>query len=774
MNSFVMQSMPGGSVRRRRALRLLGFAILCAACGLPPDAPSPETLELSHDLVLELPRAEVHRELHGIDFGEEGSRGPLVTGWSWNERSAETGVSFVWSEGDASSLDLFLVEPRQVRVEFVARPYPFPDGSPQAVEPRVSGRSLAEIELTAGFHRYAFDLPAQFLEPGWNRLTFAYRYLASPRELGQGADDRRLAVAWDRLQIRPATYVRMEDARSRIAPGPSLRVPFGTGIAWYVELPDEAWLTVGRRRIEGDTPGRLEVHAAIDGAVRQGKRESLARLEAAHEPRVVPIPGNGARLVRLAVHSVAEDPTRPASGAFVVERPEIRLSGAIQKPTAKEWVRDAEGRRSAPEAPRRPLVLIYLVDTLRADRVGVYGAERPLTPEIDAFAAEATLFERAVAQAPWTRPASASVLTGLTPLGHGVQTLDDRLTDEAVTLQEILQEAGYRTAAFSTNGHVTPRTGFGQGFEDFYFFTWNPPSSEVTEGVTQWLDEIEKEGEDRPLFLYVHTLDPHAPYQPPEDLRERFAPAVDDPRAGTHDYMVRTFGAKGEERRRMVSALAPLYDAEVAANDRSFGALLNVLRDRGLYDGALIVFVSDHGEELDEHGFLGHGNNLHGESLNVPLIVKWPGQATGARVAPRVQHVDLMPTILAHLGLESPAGMDLPGLDLALVRDAEPGSVPERSAVSHLDYEERRAVSVLRGDWKLIEPRSPRAGRHPHLYRVTVDPAERRDLHEERPVRAGWLASLLRAVEQASPGLAAEEAELDEETRKSLEALGYF
>lgn len=744
------------------------LALLGGACGSEAPTPAPEALRPGYDLTLELPRAQVHREPAGFDFGGDNPREGLVSGWSWNERSETTGDTFVWSDGASSSLHLFLVEPRDLRIELRVRPYPNPSGPRQALRPRLGEDwSHPEIELSPGFREYGFEIPAEALRAGRNRLTFGYRRVASPRELGRGPDDRRLAVAWDRLEVRSAAYAPMEGAAPRIEPEGTLRVPLGTGIDFFLELPGEAWLTLASVALDGG-PGHLDLHVATDGEVDVGKAPA-ARLETGEGPRAVPLPGQGRRLVRLSLHAVADDPGRPASGAVVLERPEVRF----------RKTRDPMGGEGAagPESPatsRRPLILIYLVDTLRADRVGVYGAERPLTPEIDAFAGGSTLFERVVAQSPWTRPSSASVLTGLTPLGHGVQTLQDSLPEEAVSLPEILQQAGYRTAAFSTNGHVTLRTGFGQGFDDFYFFTWNPPSSEVHQGIVEWLDEIESQGEDRPLFLYVHTLDPHAPYAPPEDLRERFAPDVDDPKAGTLEFMQRAYGEKGAERRRLVGMLPPLYDAEVAANDRSFGRLLDVLRERNLYDDALLVFVSDHGEEFDEHGFLGHGNNLHGESLNVPLLIKWPGQSTGRRVAHRAQHVDLVPTVLAHLGLEAPEGVDLPGLDLARLVAAAGDSVPERSAISHLDYEERRALSVVRGDWKLIEPRSAKAGRHPLLYQVTEDPDELRNLQEERPVRAGWLASLLREISRTGESLEAGETVLDEETRKSLEALGYF
>jgi arylsulfatase A-like enzyme len=419
--------------------------------------------------------------------------------------------------------------------------------------------------------------------------------------------------------------------------------------------------------------------------------------------------------------------------------------------------------------PPRPNVIIYLVDTLRADRLGCYGGVKPVSPSIDGFAAGATLFEQAVAQASWTRPSVTSVLTGLEPLAHGVQTLDDRLADAAVTLPEILHAAGYRTAAFSTNLHVTPETGLAQGFDDFELLSETPRSEAVNRRVLAWLA---KNRGASPFFLYIHTLDPHAPYEPPSDLRQRFAPGV-APQAGSHDEVLRAYAARGDERQRKVVQLSALYDAEIAGNDRSFGALLAALRRQEIYDPALIVFVADHGEEFDEHGFLGHGHDLYGETLDVPLIVKWPLQTRGERVRSLAQHVDLLPTILRACGLRPPAG--LPGTDLYALAGtpAATSASAGRQVFSHLNYDERVGMSVVAGDWQLILPLSRKLGREPELYRRDTDPGDRNNLAEDDEVRAGWLQSQIRLEMLRSRGLEAERVPVDDETKAALHALGY-
>ncbi|MFW6206747.1 MAG: sulfatase, partial [Gemmatimonadota bacterium] len=208
--------------------------------------------------------------------------------------------------------------------------------------------------------------------------------------------------------------------------------------------------------------------------------------------------------------------------------------------------------------------------------------------------------------------------------------------------------------------------------------------------------------------------------------------------------------------------------------DRCFGELLEILERRGLRDDTLVVFLSDHGEEFDEHGDLGHGNNLYDESLRVPLIVdlpgarrREPGEAAQRRGGP-ASPVDVPATILAAL--------DLPGLPEMEGRDLfASGRDAPRPVFAHLDYEGRRGVAVVLGPWKLIVPSTGALGRSPELYHLGRDPAERHDLAAERPVRAGYLETLVRRHLLGAGGSAPAEAlEASPELREGLEALGYL
>ena len=825
---------------------LLGVACALSACG--GGAPPPDARPLG-DLAAEIAVAQVHLEVPAIDLGTAAARPHLVTGWSWDEGGGSD-APFVWGVGERSVVRFFLTEPRDLAVRLRGRPLTFDGSTPQTVEILVDGRPTApatRLVLDPGLHSYTVTLPEDSLQAGFNTLDLRYAWARSPRELGISNDGRALAVAWYELAFSPIPPPAASDgdraAGVSVTSEPSpvsdqggaatVRLPFGAGVDVFVRVPtppgSRTLLAIDRLRavsatgslvVEIEEEGTEPVRAARVGpATRSGRRVLLDLPLRPAEPRVIgegnarergeepPRADGGTRLLRIGLWAVPQEPG--TAGALELRMPRLLTTA----PAADDQVPEGQAGAAADRTPTpdsspgssgepgqapagagsgdlRPNVIVYLVDTLRADRVGVYSGtggiparpagERSLTPAVDAFAADGgVVFDEAIAQAPWTRPTVATLLTGLGPLAHGVTTLEDRLADDALTLPEILRQAGYRTAAFSTNWHVTEATGMAQGFDDFIFLPDAIHSEAVERHVVRWLDEHrEPAGPARePFFLYVHTLDPHAPYEPPADLRRRFAPEA-PPDAGSRAYLERIYAATGPgtaaERAELMAPIPALYDAEVAGADRGFGMLLDALRARGLYDDTLIVFLADHGEELGEHGHLGHGYDLYRETLHIPWIVRLPGgERPGGRahVAARVQQTDLLPTLLGALGVTAPA--DLPGVDLFA------GSPPSgRPAFSHLDYEGRRALSVAIGPWTAIEPLSAAFGRWPELYELERDPNELVSLggwDPREPVRLGFLRTLIRRhLAGGDSGALAETTEIDPATRRGLEALGYL
>jgi arylsulfatase A-like enzyme len=306
----------------------------------------------------------------------------------------------------------------------------------------------------------------------------------------------------------------------------------------------------------------------------------------------------------------------------------------------------------------RSNVLLVSIDCLRADHVGCYGYARPTTPTIDSLAARGYLFRRAIAQSSWTLPSHASLLTSLYLKSHGVGTSRDALSSQALTLAEVLRDAGYCTAAVVSGGLLAPAYGLSQGFDLYDAVCCTPASTDPRNWCTDsraraWLER----GCRAPFFLFLHYWDVHAPYEPPAPYDTLFAP-------GTHGDSD-AGGFSGNERGRMTAASArrdscvALYDGEIAQTDRYLSKLFRELRELGLSENTLVVVTSDHGDEFQEHGGAGHGHTLFQELVHVPLIWACPGGAAHPRkVDEVVQSIDIAPTVLEFLGLEAPAQME--------------------------------------------------------------------------------------------------------------------
>jgi len=404
--------------------------------------------------------------------------------------------------------------------------------------------------------------------------------------------------------------------------------------------------------------------------------------------------------------------------------------------------------RASAEAPN---LVVLVVDTLRYDRLGAYGNERGLTPNIDALAQRGTLFERAYSAAPWTWPSTASILTGLTPAEHGVQSHQAcYLADALDTLPEALQREGWTTGGFSANPLISASKAFDQGFERFESYEWKH-ADVVMDDAISWLREI---AEWR-FFLYLQVVDPHD-YRPSQQNERRFAP---DPPEGFSRKGVRSLLGKevlGEayERERMerwVAHLEDLYDACVADVDRELGRLIAELEAQGQLDNTIFVVTSDHGEEFLDHGLLYHGSQLHRELVGIPLVIAGPGVAAGQRVDRRVENRFLAPTLLAHFGLEAPGNLE--GVDL-LDAEAVEAASREASFVTTSQGIWRRADGP---DWRNLDmhgvrlgdelflwlPEAPDGTSPVALFDLAADPDALVDLSGERPERCEALRGVV-------------------------------
>ncbi len=301
----------------------------------------------------------------------------------------------------------------------------------------------------------------------------------------------------------------------------------------------------------------------------------------------------------------------------------------------------------------RPNIVVVVVDTLRADHVGCYGAARPTTPNLDrTLAARGVVLERAYAQAPWTIPSVASLMSARWPgelwRGDGESyTLPGRLPVLAAELGKL----GYETAGFFANPTLLRENGFARGFETF--FTPDDPraalerlhADELTRRVRGWLDVRGA----RPFFVYAHYMDPHDPYQNPDNAggRSPFDPHYRGSMAGTFVHGLYLGKLALQDPPADVAHLSALYDDEVRYWDRSFGAFMEAF-DEDLLRQTLFVVTADHGEELHDHGGWKHGRTLFEEQLRVPLVFRWDGQLpAGKRLPQPARLMDVAPTLLA-------------------------------------------------------------------------------------------------------------------------------
>lgn len=512
--------------------------------------------------------------------------------------------------------------------------------------------------------------------------------------------------------------------------------------AW-IEVPEHAVLRVDRVARRGGS-GRLRV------SVLGTQAEERVEWDDGSTPAGVALEPGPAR---LRFENLSE-------GSWVVVRPRIEVP------------------RAAPSAPTespvaaKPLnVVLYLIDTLRADHLATYGYPRATSPSIDDFARSAVVFERAQAQSSWTRPAVASIFSGLEAWRHGANHRNEGMAEEVDTLAERFQAAGYYTGAVITNPNVARSYGFGQGFETFQRLAGGRNSSENVAGTAaEWLDAAQRSTPAKPFFLYLHTVDPHAPYRPAPAFQERFAARVERLEVGTLAFLRRLGLGQEPVTPGILRDLIDLYDAEVAENDAGFGSLIEQLRRRELLDSTLVVLVSDHGEEFHEHGGFEHGKTLYQDQLHVPLVVRVPGSGAGRRVNDLVQQVDLYPTLLDLAGL--PAGIDSQGLSLRpLLEGGRLAS--EREFVATMDVDRVVKSSLLRWPWKLVRhEQGPQEGTR-QLFDLSRDPTEQVDRSAEQPFWADYLTARL-TQRLSAPRVKRAEVPEDEELQKDLKALGYL
>jgi arylsulfatase A-like enzyme/uncharacterized membrane protein YbhN (UPF0104 family) len=466
----------------------------------------------------------------------------------------------------------------------------------------------------------------------------------------------------------------------------------------------------------------------------------------------------------------------------------LMAAGAVQHQRAAANAKTARPRPPPPSAASN--LILIVVDTLRADHLPSYGYGAIQTPALDRFARDAVRFESAFANASWTRPSFASILSGRFPSSHRTIGKSDALPDSLTTLPEALRDGGYTTLGVVTNFNIAPFFNFQQGFDRYTYLEPDfvlgandsaaklllvqalrqaiesyrstrgtvPVGSAYQDAQTvnrAVLGELDRRPAS-PFFLFVAYMDPHDPYYP-------------------HPYDGTAYARAAHPRPAPSEAanLIRLYDGEISYWDEQFGALITELQRRGSYDSSAIVVTSDHGEEFQEHGGYWHGTTLYDEALHVPLFVKLPQNRQAGSVATQlVQSIDLMPTLLGLAGVPVPAGVQ----GHELFRDN-----PSVFAEESLEGNVLKALRLKRAgsQVKLISanPDNPRGRKPFELYRVDQDPSEKVDLASGEPDLLEFTRDALRdqAAGAARGRATARKVDVDVDTRnvERLRALGY-
>ena len=455
----------------------------------------------------------------------------------------------------------------------------------------------------------------------------------------------------------------------------------------------------------------------------------------------------------------------------------------------------------------KPNIILIVMDAVRAKHLSCYGYHRPTAPNLERFAERSVVYETAISPAGWSLPSHASMFTGLYPSRHGAHDQHKYLRPEYPTLAEVLRSWGYHTLALCYNAYISPTTGLDRGFEEFNSVARRLPrplgkiKQKAETGAAILLGQRDSgarftnrqvvaalrhlQTSERPFFMFVHYLEPHAPYCPPKkynrylpkEVSSREAKRVNQDRV---KYLAELVSMDEQD----FEILTALYDGEITYLDTCVAQVLRQLEESGMLDQTMVIITADHGENIGDHQMMGHTYCLYDTLLHVPLIIHYPqGTTTPGRVEHQVQTLDLLPTILSMLGdTSSETYRSLQGYDLlsstthefTIAEQANPDLTTFYSRFPGVDVSRYdRAIKMIRTDrCKYIWASD---GNH-ELYDLQADPDEQCNIIAERPDISRDLDRRLTEwrndFEEAAP--LDEIPEFDEAVKDRLRALGYL
>ena len=753
---------------RQRGLLICSFLLL--TLGLASCQRYPE--ENSVDLLSEFPLARQSNIVAGQgSVGRPPFRSYLGAGL---RPDLDGDWARATSNGRVQAFGFFLYQARPLSVVVTGK-----SAVAKSVEFRCGGRTVGQGPVASELAGLRLSLSQDSVVPGMNWIEVENAEGVAWRDFRVFPSDTGLSISTG-LPLDPEAA---SDGR--------VRMPFGQTVSYALQssgsgrllLDWKPWVESGAAEVD---PEQIEVQVR-------------AISESGEQPRSWTLRGGGGHQVDLPAglgdFGLELSPRLATPGGALPGQIGVEFSLlSLQRSEPEAEANSPPEKSPSPvsEPRRRPNVVLLVVDTLRADRLGAYGYERPVSPHFDALATDSVLFPGAFAEAPWTKPSVATILTGLEAGQHGVHDFNDMLEEQHQTLAEELREAGYQTFGVIANPLVGSRFGFGQGFDSYTVLPVSQRSFDVNRKA---LEQLEKRSKDTPFFLYLQPIDPHLPYDPPQPFRtkalelhglkefkgEKLLPTTDKPgftRLTQHLYRQAALGLKTdvpESTRKMVEAL---YDGEVATADAGLGELVAWLKKQNLYEETVIIVTSDHGEELIDRDWLGHMHTFYEELVHVPMLMKLPhGTGKGTRYEPTFHHRDILPTVLAKLGLKAPnsaRGISYPSAtqqgQLSQM-DAGRDAVQAGQAFSEFL---QRGTALRQGDLKLIHHDSSVKTTLPRgLFDLSTDPLERENLLFQRPVTALRLERELALRKLRYSDAQAASKGPSEVTRSILESLQY-
>ena len=764
----------------RAALLFLVLAVaaqIFASCQSPEK---PDSRRVVLDLVEDFPFMEPVEQTGRIDFSS-GKASPLLLE-GWGGLYAGGGL---WATSLSSRLRFFSFSPgSHQQVVIRCTPFVVPGSREQHLEVYLNHDNtpndgyIARLSLEPDSREYALTFPQERIVRGENIITFRYSHLEKldtqdPAE--EKKEPRAVNFEWisfpDAASSRKHIY-RQEDsilidplARMQY----HFRVPDEARLGFQLGFPDQPQAPDAR----GPDP-ILSVFIQEEGTVSEKVfEEQMAESSASKDRREVDLSGYAGRVVRLTFQlECPADPDGVTNTVYVrIKRPKIEGYGRLQSGPG------AASIKPGLKGIEKSNLIFIILDAANPTHFGSYGYERDTTPNMDRLAHDGVLFSRAFTHAPNTRASTASLFTSTYPPTHRVISPDTMLSDSAVSWAEGLRDAGIRTFAATSNIQASPVYNLLQGFEETRELYRDKKGGvvlarEFLGPVEEWVDKNREEQ----FFMYLHILQPHAPYNPPPPAEGTFSSGYRGPLKDVRRLNPRTIKLLdlGPED---LDYIVAKYDENLLYADSFVGELIDLLSRNSLLEDTILLITADHGEAFHAHGHIGHSSSLYDDEIRVPLIMRFPLKYSlgGKKIEAVVQSIDLMPTFLDLFGIPH-TGQEMQGSSLLPVLFGQSERIHEDVATffGRLSPDGTQVASALRGErYKFFEYRSRR-----FLFDLQADPAEQNNIYFSQPVIAGYYVQRLKKLQKEwseEPALASEsKIKLDEDIREQLRSLGYI